>query len=364
MGKETTDTMVHSKVMVIDDRLLRVGSANLNNRSMGTDTECDLAVEAANEAERRAIVAARNRLIADHCGVRPEDVAGCLRQTGSLAAAAERLSANGHRLRPVEDGAPEAADLADYLQTVADPEQPIAADAFLAAVFGDGHRGRGPVVKLILAAIVVLGLALAWHFTPLAQWADPERVRTALAAFAQNPWAPVVAVATFVAAGLLAFPVTVLIAATAAAFGPLPGFLYATTGVIASAAITYGAGARLGKEALRSVLGPRLNRIRRRIANRGILAVATIRLVPLAPFTVVNLVAGASAIRPLDYLAGTLLGMLPGLIVLSLLGQQVVRILADPTPGALAYLVAAVAAWIALSIGLQVLVSKRWSERP
>jgi uncharacterized membrane protein YdjX (TVP38/TMEM64 family) len=364
MGKETTDTMVHSKVMVIDDRLLRVGSANLNNRSMGTDTECDLAVEAANEAQRRAIVAARNRLIADHCGVRPEDVAGCLRQTGSLAAAAERLSANGHRLRPVEDGAPEAADLADYLQTVADPEQPIAADAFLAAVFGDGHRGRGPVVKLILAAIVVLGLALAWHFTPLAQWADPERVRTALAAFAQNPWAPVVAVATFVAAGLLAFPVTVLIAATAAAFGPLPGFLYATTGVIASAAITYGAGARLGKEALRSVLGPRLNRIRRRIANRGILAVATIRLVPLAPFTVVNLVAGASAIRPLDYLAGTLLGMLPGLIVLSLLGQQVVRILADPTPGALAYLVAAVAAWIALSIGLQVLVSKRWSERP
>src|SRR5262249_51553719 len=159
-----------------------------------------------------------------------------------------------------------------------------------------------------------LGLALAWHLTPLARWADPDTVRAALAAFAQNPWAPVVAFATFVGAGLVAFPVTVLIAATAAAFGPVAGFLYATAGVMASAAITYALGARLGQEALRNVLGPRLNRIRRKIARRGILAVATIRLVPLAPFTVVNLVAGASAIAPSDFILGTLLGMLPGLV--------------------------------------------------
>ena len=46
MAKESTDTMMHSKVMIIDDRFLRIGSANLNNRSMGTDTECDLAIEA------------------------------------------------------------------------------------------------------------------------------------------------------------------------------------------------------------------------------------------------------------------------------------------------------------------------------
>ncbi len=54
-GERVTHTMVHSKVMIIDDRLLRIGSANLNNRSMGTDTECDLALEARNDAERAAI---------------------------------------------------------------------------------------------------------------------------------------------------------------------------------------------------------------------------------------------------------------------------------------------------------------------
>ena len=45
---KTADIMIHSKVMIIDDCLLRVGSANLNQRSMGADTECDLTIEASN----------------------------------------------------------------------------------------------------------------------------------------------------------------------------------------------------------------------------------------------------------------------------------------------------------------------------
>jgi phospholipase D1/2 len=356
--------MVHSKVMVIDDRFLRVGSANLNNRSMGTDTECDLAVEAASVDERRTILRVRNRLIGEHCGVAAEDVAACLERTGSLLAAADQLSCNGHRLRPLADGAPHPPEIAAYIESVADPEQPIGADAFFQAVFGNGHRRRGPVLKLAFAAIVVLSLALAWQSTPLAQWAELETVQRSLASFGSSPWAPILVVATFVAAGLVAFPVTVLIAGTAAAFGPWPGLPYATAGVLASAIITYAIGARLGKDALRNVLGPRLNRIRRKIARQGVIAVATIRLVPLAPFTVVNLVAGASAIRPIDYVAGTALGMLPGLVVLSILGHQVVRILTHPNPADLAFLVAAVVAWILVSVGLQVLVSKRWNERP
>src|SRR5262245_60945242 len=142
-GRHATDTMVHSKVMVVDDRLLRIGSANLNNRSMGTDTECDLAVEAASAAERRTILEVRNRLIADHCGVTPDDVVACLERTGSLAALADELGHNGHALRPVVDGEPIPGDLAGYIESVADPEQPIGADAFFEGVFGNGHRRRG-----------------------------------------------------------------------------------------------------------------------------------------------------------------------------------------------------------------------------
>jgi phosphatidylserine/phosphatidylglycerophosphate/cardiolipin synthase-like enzyme len=74
-GARVTDTMVHSKVMVIDDRFLRVGSANLNNRSMGVDTECDLFIEAATPTEHAAIAGLRNRLLGEHCGVGPDVVA-------------------------------------------------------------------------------------------------------------------------------------------------------------------------------------------------------------------------------------------------------------------------------------------------
>ena len=138
-------------------------------------------------------------------------------------------------------------------------------------------------------------------------------------------------VGTFLAGGLVAFPVTILIAATAAAFGPWFGFLYATLGVLASALAIYALGAQFGQAALRRLMGPRLDRIRARIARQGVLAVAAVRIVPVAPFTFVNLALGASAIKLVDYLAGTLLGMLPGLIVMSALGHRIVAIVSQPS---------------------------------
>src|SRR5262249_31751407 len=136
-GGDAVATMVHSKVMIVDDRVLRIGSANLNNRSMGTDTECDLAIEAADETQRRSGARIRNRLVREHCGAGGEEVAAALARTGSLIAVAEPLSAGGHRLRPVDDGAHEAAELAPFIATVADPEQPIGAEEFVSSMLGE-----------------------------------------------------------------------------------------------------------------------------------------------------------------------------------------------------------------------------------
>ena len=109
------NTMVHSKVMIVDDRLLHIGSANLNNRSMGTDTECDIAIEAKTERERAAIRAVRDRLIGDHCGVAGKEVAAALAAGASLTALPERLGANGHALVAIDDGQPDTAEWAAYL---------------------------------------------------------------------------------------------------------------------------------------------------------------------------------------------------------------------------------------------------------
>ncbi len=364
-GEGMVDTMIHSKIMVVDDWLLRVGSANLNNRSMGTDTECDLLIEGSRPSEREAITRIRNTLIAEHVGLTAEETAREIEAAGSLVAAADRMGKNERRLLPVQDGEPDPGELAEYIGTIADPEKPLGRLAFGGGVI-EMPRSEGriaPAIKLAGAAILVALLLLAWHITPLAEYANLEFVQDYFEGFAGSFWAPFLVLTAFVLAGLIVFPVTILIAATAAAFGPWLGLVYATLGAMLSALVTYGIGARLGSRSLEQLLGSKLNRVRKQIAKRGVLAIAAIRLVPIAPFTVVNLVAGASKIRPLDYLAGSLIGLAPGLVVLSVLGSQILHILSEPTPASIALFGAAVGAWIAITLLVQVLVARFWSVR-
>jgi phosphatidylserine/phosphatidylglycerophosphate/cardiolipin synthase-like enzyme/uncharacterized membrane protein YdjX (TVP38/TMEM64 family) len=361
-GKGVVDVMVHSKVMVVDDRFLRIGSANINNRSMGADSECDLAIEAKNSEQRHVIASIRNRLLAEHCGCTEAEVADALQRHG-LVRAIDHLSCNEHRLRPIEDGEPDEEGLAIYMRELGDPPRPLRWRRFRAALrkgFQHGHAWR--VVAVSVLVLVVLALTLAWHYTPLASYADPAFMRETLKGFASNPWGPALTVGIFVAGGLVAFPLVILIAATAATFGPWLGLATATTGALASALVTYFIGSRIGTDAVRVLLGPRLERVREKFVRRGVLAVAAVRLVPVAPFTFVNLAAGAVQIKPLDYLLGTLLGLAPGLLVMSALGHQVFRILTEPTAFEVVLLVAAVAGWIAVSFGVQAVVSRLWGE--
>lgn len=82
---------VHAKVFVVDDRILRIGSSNLDDRSMGFDSECDIAFERPDDAPD-AIARFRNRLLAEHLDVSPERFARTLDETGSLIAAIEALN--------------------------------------------------------------------------------------------------------------------------------------------------------------------------------------------------------------------------------------------------------------------------------
>jgi phospholipase D1/2 len=217
-------------------------------------------------------------------------------------------------------------------------------------------RRLGRIVKLIVIALAVVGLTLAWRYTPLSEWLDAAVIQQTFEEIAEMRSAPLIVIAAFVIGGLLVFPVLLLIAATAAAFGPWFGFIYAASGAIASAIVTYWLGRAIGGRTLDSVLGPRLNRIRRSIARRGVLAIAAVRMVPIAPFTLVNLVAGASRIPLLDYVFGTMLGMAPGLVLMSALGHQIFSIITQPTLTNMLLLLLAVAAWIGLSIGVQALL--------
>lgn len=92
---------VHSKILVVDDRLLRIGSSNLNNRSMGFDSECDVAIESgpADDSLRQTITAFRNRLISEHLGVAAGDFDAALQDGATFLEATEALIGEGRTLR-------------------------------------------------------------------------------------------------------------------------------------------------------------------------------------------------------------------------------------------------------------------------
>jgi len=116
---------VHSKVMIVDDRLLRIGSANLNNRSMGVDTECDLILEARTPAHVDAIAGLRARLLAEHLDAAPEAVRRVLAETGSLIAVVDRLNHRPRGLRPMPDRHLDGPVRPIPLTWALDPARPI-----------------------------------------------------------------------------------------------------------------------------------------------------------------------------------------------------------------------------------------------
>lgn len=97
-GKDLT---LHSKIMVIDDTFLRVGSSNLNNRSEGLDTECDVSVEAINDETSAMIANVRDTLLAEHLGVDASRVRRVVSDERSLFRAVDRLNVNARRLETI-----------------------------------------------------------------------------------------------------------------------------------------------------------------------------------------------------------------------------------------------------------------------
>ena len=278
-----------------------------------------------------------------------------------LIATADTLSGRGHRLVPIEDGEPDEGEFAEHLQAVADPERPIESDKLIEAFFRDRlpRPSRWLMwAKLAAVPLLALALAIAWQFPPLSRIASPAEIGPMLSALAEQPWAPLLVIGVYIVGGLVAFPVLLLIAATAATFGPVLGFLYAAAGSLASATVTYALGLALGRDTLRAVIGPRLKRVQRRIVKGGVVTIAAIRLVPIAPFTVVNIVAGASEIRLGPFIAGTILGMAPGWVLMSALGHQIARIATGPTAGDIALLAVLILIWISLAAGVQLAFAK------
>lgn len=184
-----------------------------------------------------------------------------------------------------------------------------------------------PGYRVFLGLSVVallLALAAGWAWSPMRDWLDLDRMVLALRGLGMD-YGPVVAVCVFAAALTMVVPLTFLTVVTVVAFGPFAGFIYSMVGAQLGASLSYGLGVLLGREGVRKWGGTTVNAVSQRLAERGLIAIVAIRLVPVAPFAVVNMAAGASHIRFSDLLLGTLIGMMPGTLVIAFFVEKIIE---------------------------------------
>ena len=325
---------VHSKLLVVDDEFVCIGSANVSNRSMGFDTECNLAVEACGQARvQSAIAAFRNGLLAEHLGVDPEVVANQIQTCGSLAAATDALRGGG---RTLADDCFEAMPPSDAMipeHALVDPERPMAADHLLAGV--GFRRERSRIVRRAMAGLTLLAgmaiLAAAWRWTALGQFLDVEALVSYAQALGRSPLGLISVMGGYLIGGLLAVPVTLLLVVTILAFGPWFGALSALTGSLLSAITLFGLGRVLGSYRIRRLAGSRVEHLSRRMAERGLWAVLLVRILPIAPFSVINLIAGASSVSWRHFVLGTVVGMLPGIAIMATFVSGLEKAVREPS---------------------------------
>ena len=326
---------VHSKVLVVDDDFVCLGSANVSNRSMGFDTECNLAIDAAGQPRIRVAIAAfRNGLIGEHLGVRAEVVADQIRLDGSLTRAIETLRGGD---RSLEDGCFDNGDAAVVMvpeSLLIDPERPMRAEEIVRSVV---HlKEREHVSRRLLVGVSLLAglgaMAAIWRWTPMGEWMNVENLVETVQALGHGPMGFLTLLTGYVLGGFFAIPITVLIVVTVIALGAWLGAPFALAGSLLSALALFSLGRILGRYRVQQFAGRYVAHLSRRLAERGFWAILTIRILPVAPFSMVNLVAGSTPLSFRHFITGTIVGMTPGIVATAVLVDRLEEAVRRPSP--------------------------------
>jgi uncharacterized membrane protein YdjX (TVP38/TMEM64 family) len=174
-------------------------------------------------------------------------------------------------------------------------------------------------------------------------------------ALAHGPWALPAAVAGFALLAFLGAPQFVLIAAAVVVFGPWTGALYSWIGTMVSAQIGFELGRLFGGRFIRDLRSEGVDRFMALVGKNGFMASLVVRLVPAAPFVVVNMASGVAGVRRLDFAGGTALGIVPKILITAFAGGSIVAAMNGAGWIQLALLAVAAALWLGSA-----LVARRW----
>jgi uncharacterized membrane protein YdjX (TVP38/TMEM64 family) len=208
---------------------------------------------------------------------------------------------------------------------VADPEEPVALETLLSERHAEEvvSPEKRPWGRLAAVVLTILGLMAVWRFTPLREVATAEAAIAWAKAFGEQWWAPLVLMAAYTPACLVMFPRPLITLAAVIAFGPLLGFVYSLTGICVSSAVTWYMGRHMRRDTVRRIAGPKLDRMIEVLKKHGLVAMTLLRLVPIAPFAVESIVAGAIRMKLWHVVVGTAIGLLPGTLTTTVFGDAI-----------------------------------------
>jgi phospholipase D1/2 len=363
LASRTADvpTFVHSKVMIVDDVLARIGSANFSHRSMGMDTECDVAADAGGDPDRRAgIRRIRDRLLAEHLGLPADVLFKEIERAGSIGAVLD-AHADGDRTLTALDISDEPAASSDLLRVAADPDEPmgfgVAVEQFLPAL--DARRGQDPLRLWILPTVALAAAAVVgWRST---EFLRPElgSLQELLAWIPRDAAAVRLGASMLLLASLVLVPLELLAIAAGVLFGAAAGAIVAFAGACAAAIIGYVAGRRVGPGRLGNWVSTRASRTARQLGARGVTSVVALRLAGLASAASIHLMCGAARVPFGAFLAGTVLGFVPVVAALVGLGALLRHTILQPSIGFAALTIGAAVLLMALTAGVRTLLVMR-----
>lgn len=338
-GSQKSEIFVHAKVIVADDRLVKIGSSNLSNRSMRMDSEVDLVVEVdAGGGDARAFLC---RLLSVYFKRDTEGIEKHLAAHADLRSAIDALvDPSSSSLAPFP-----SKELSDIQRKLADtelldPPVPIDPENWIRRVVEPSRRSK--VLRRITAisALVIAGLLLA----ALVKWGwgtvvDKTAVEELVSSVEASPWTPALLLGLFVVVGLTGLPINVFLVTAAVVIGPWVALYCGFFGSHLSALVAFWVGRRVGQPAVEKLAPDSVQGLGKKLSASGFVSVMLVRIVPIAPFVVINLVAGASHLRFSVFNLGTILGMLPGMVAVVLLAGQVRAVVRDPGWGNVGLLV-------------------------
>ncbi|MCB1064132.1 MAG: VTT domain-containing protein [Verrucomicrobiae bacterium] len=330
---------VHAKILIVDDRVLKMGSANLSNRSMRVDSELDLAIVEKEPSE--FIQSVRNHLLAGHLGVEEKEFGNAFETERSLIGAIDFCKKKqGKTLAEItcEELDPLAEELTK--EQILDPDEPIDPTYWIRSRIRGGESGgiRKRIIFFGGIAVFMLLLALGFKYG-WGDLVDDEVVIGWIDTIQSAPYAPLILGCLFFFAGMVGFPLNAILVVASLSLGPWVAFFSGYLGAHASAIVGFGIGRGFGSRILRKLDSDMVHRIDEMLSRQGIFPVALVRIVPVAPFLIVNLVAGSSRLTQRSFHLGTILGMAPGMLFVSVLSNQVESVITDPGWTRLALLV-------------------------